>query len=248
MAEIELKVQLRSDKGSKKALTDLRKNSLIPGIVYGGKGGNTQVVVGEKELLTALKKGGKNVLLRLKHDKGEDTVIVKELQRHVVTSRPIHADFQRVSLTEKIDVKIRIVTVGEAPGVKLQGGIQEQVLRELKVRCFPNAIPEQVQVDVSKLNINETLYVSDLQIPEGVEVVEDPKHIVVHIVIPAAEEEKPAEDAVPGAAEPEVIAKGKKDEDEEGAAPAKDAKGAPAGKADAKPAGKAEAGKKDDKK
>ena len=218
MAEIELKVEIRPGKSTKKALSQMREGRMIPAVVYGGKGAHLVIVVGEKELLSALKSGGANALLRLKHEDGEDTVIVKALQRHVITSRPIHADFQRISLTEKIVVKVPITLVGEAPGVKLQAGILEHVLRELEVRCLANAIPQKIEADISALNIGEQAFVSGLKVPPDVEVLNDPKQIVANILVPAAEEEKPAEEvAAEGAlAEPEVIARGKeKGEDEE---------------------------------
>jgi large subunit ribosomal protein L25 len=260
MAEIELKAELRPDKGTKKVLSGYRSEKKIPGIVYGGEGGNVKVVVVEKEFLGAVKVGGVNVLLRLKHAKGEDTVIVKALQKHALTSRPIHVDFQRISLTEKIVVKVHIVIVGEAPGVKLQAGILEHALRELEIRCLPNAIPQKIEADISALNIGEQLFVSGLKVPADVEVLTDPKQIVANILIPAAEEEAPAEEvAVEGApGEPEIIAKGKeKAEGEEGAEAKPGAKpeagkagGKPeAGKPGAKPeAGKPAAGKKEEHK
>jgi large subunit ribosomal protein L25 len=260
MAEIELKVEIRAGKSTKKALSGMREGKMIPAVVYGGKGGNLVIIVGEKELLGALKAGGANALLKLKHEKGEDTVIVKALQRHVVTSRPIHADFQRISLTEKIVVKVPIVLVGEAPGVKLQAGILEHVLRELEVRCLPNAIPQKVESDISALNIGEQAFVSGLKVPPDVEVLNDPKQIVANILVPAAEEEKPAEEvaAEGGLAEPEVIAKGKEKGEEEGEAEAKPGAKPEAGKAGAKPeagkpgakpeAGKPAAGKKEEPK
>ncbi|MBI5243536.1 MAG: 50S ribosomal protein L25 [Elusimicrobia bacterium] len=252
MAEIELKVEIRLGKGTKKVLSEMRGGRMIPAVVYGGKGANLSVAVGEGDLLGALKAGGANALLKLKHEKGEDTVIVKALQRHVVTSRPVHADFQRISLTEKIEVKVPIEIVGEAPGVKLQGGILEHVLRELLVRCLPNAIPQRIDADISLLNIGEQLFVSSLKAPSEVEVLADPKQIVVNVLVPAAEEEKPAEEvAAEGAlAEPEVIAKGKEKGEEEGeAGEAKPGVKPEAGKPGAKPeAGKPAAGKKEEPK
>ncbi|MEK7656491.1 MAG: 50S ribosomal protein L25 [Elusimicrobiota bacterium] len=246
MAQIELKAEMR-EAGTKKALADMRKVRKIPGTVYGGKGKAFSIAIGEKELMSALKQGGTNVILRLKHDKGEDTVIVKEIQRHVVTSQPIHADFQRISLTEKITVKVPLHAVGEAPGVKLQGGVLEHVLREIEVRCLPNAIPQKIDLDVSKMDVGGEILVSQLPALPEVEYLQDPAQIVLHIIHVVVEKEaEPAADAAAG--EPEVIAKGKKEEGEEGEGAkegAKDAK-APAGKG--APAAKAEGGKKEEKK
>jgi len=190
-----------------------------------------------RQYMNALHRAVDEANLAATHAKGEDTVIVKVLQKHALTSRPIHADFQRISLTEKITVKVPIEVVGEAPGVKLQAGILERALHSLEIRCLPNAIPSKFDADVSALNIGEQLFVSGLKVPSDIEVLTDPKQIVVNILVPAAEEEKPAEEVpVEGAAaEPEVIAKGKEKEGEEGAE-AKPGEKAAAGKPGEKPA------------
>ncbi|MBI4422220.1 MAG: 50S ribosomal protein L25 [Elusimicrobia bacterium] len=234
--ELTLNAQVRESKSRKSELTKLRQDRLIPGVIYGGKKGPVNVVVAERELAKLTKAGGANAIIHLKHAKGEDTVILKALQRNVVTSQPIHADFQRISMTTKIEVRVPLHVVGEAPGVKTGGGILEHVLRELKVRALPGKIPQRVDVDVSRLNLNDKLEVKDLAIPEGVEVLDAADHIVVNVVQPTAEEvAAPAEGAAAGS-EPEIIAKGKKEEEAEGAA----AKGAAA---PAKPETKPEAKK-----
>lgn len=233
--ELTLSAEVR-EKSKKAELTKLRKDHLIPGVVYGGKKGPVNVVVAEKELVKLMKAGGANAIIRLKTGKGEDTVILKEMQRHVVTHQPIHADFQRISMTTKIEVKVPLHVAGEAPGVKTGGGILEHVLRELKVKALPAKIPQRIEVDVSNLQLNESVHVRDLRIPEDVEVLDAPDHIVVNVVQPTAEEAPaaPAEGAAAGT-EPEVIAKGKKEE--EGAEAGKEAAKAPAAapKAEAKP-------------
>lgn len=233
MKEIELKVELRQNgKGTKKELSGLRSTRMIPAVVYGGDKPPVSVVVSEKDLTKATKSGGANAILHLKHAKGEDTVILKVMQRHAVSLAPIHADFQRISLKEKIEVKVPIHVVGEAPGVKLHGGILEHVLRELRVRALPTAIPQKIDIDVSSLELNQNVLVKDVKVPNEVEVLDAADHIVLNVVQPTAEA-APAtpEAAAAGAAEPEVIAKGKKEEEgaegaEKGKAAAAPAKGA----------------------
>ena len=244
MQELQLEATVRESKSNKSQLTALRKDRLIPAVVYGGKKGPLAVIVREKELLKLTKSGGANAIIHLKHAKGEDTVILKELQRHVVTHQPIHADFQRISMTDKIEVKVPLHVIGEPPGVKLHGGVLEHILRELRVRALPGKIPQKIDLDVSALNLNESLFVKDVKAPEGVEFLDAPDHLVVNVVQPTAEEEKPAAEGVAGGvAEPEVIAKGKKDEEgAEGAAPAK---GAPAAKGGAPAKEGAKEGKKE---
>ncbi|MDE2141956.1 MAG: 50S ribosomal protein L25 [Elusimicrobia bacterium] len=245
--EITLKVDVRAAKGTKKELSSLRAESRIPAVIYGGETGPINIALSEREFMDARKKGGINAILRLKHPKGEETVMVKELQRHPVTDRPVHADFQRISLTKKIDARVPLIVVGVATGVKDFGGMLAIDLRELRIKALPTAIPQHIDVDVTKLGLHEALHVGDLSLPEGVEVVDDAKAVVVHVTIAKVEVvEEPVAGAVAAegaaaAAEPESSnTKGKKDEDgklvKETAKPgapaagAKDAKAAPAKK------------------
>jgi len=217
--EIKIDVDVRASKGTKKELSSLRAASRIPAVVYGGEGKPLNIALSERELMDARKKGGVNAILRLKHAKGEETVMVKELQRHPVTDRPVHADFQRISLTQKIDARVPLLVEGVATGVKDFGGMLAIDLRELRIKALPTAIPQHITVDVSKLGLHEALHVSDLKLPEGVEVVDDAKAVVVHVTIAKVEVvETPAAGATPaeGAApaEPESSStKGKKDEE-----------------------------------
>lgn len=241
MEKISIRAELRPQKGTKKGLSDLRKNTKIPGVVYGGGGQNLHVVVAGKELALALRAHGMNAILSLVHEKGEETVIVRELQRHAVSGHALHVDFQRIDMRKKIEVKVPIRVVGEASGVKNQGGVLEHVLRELSVRGMPGEIPQKIEVDVTPLDVGHGLLVKDLKVPAGLEVMEPADRVVVNVVHAMKEEEVAPATAEAGAegAEPEVIAKGKKEEGEEGeAAPAE--KGAKPGAA-AKPGEKAAA-------
>jgi large subunit ribosomal protein L25 len=149
--EITLDVEVRAEKGTKKVLSSLREASRIPAIVYGGEKPPVSIALSEKDLIDARKKGGANAILHLKHGKGQETVMVKELQRHPVTDRPVHADFQRISLTKKVDARVPLVIVGEAPGVKDFGGMLAYDLRELRIKALPTAIPQKIEVDISHL-------------------------------------------------------------------------------------------------
>jgi large subunit ribosomal protein L25 len=217
--EITLNVEVREAKGTKKALSTLRAASTIPAVVYGGTKGPIMLSLSEKDLMAARRKGGANAILRLKHAKGEETVIVKELQRHPVTDRPTHADFQRISLTTKIEAKVPLNILGEAPGVKTSGGMMSIDMRELRIKALPTAIPQKIDVDVSKLELHQSIFVKDLAMPEGVEILDSVEAAVIRIVL--AKVEVVAE-PVPGAvvegavaaAEPESAStKGKKDEE-----------------------------------
>lgn len=259
MAEIKVAAEIRGDKNTKHQLAELRRAQKIPAVVYGGKDKPMTLSVPVKELMEGLKKAGANAIIYLKHAEGTDTVILKELQRNVVTGAPLHADFKRIDLKVKVIVHVPIFTFGEAPGVKLHGGLLEHVMRQIEVRCLPTEIPKRIEVDVSVMGVGAAIHVRELVIPPGVEVLTSPEQVVVHVVIVKVEEAAvaaPVEGAVaaPGS-EPEVIAKGKKDEEGEAAAApgdkkaaAGDKKAAPGDKKGAAPAAPAaKAGAKKEK-
>jgi large subunit ribosomal protein L25 len=181
------------------------------------------MVVNPQELLSALG-ASENVLINLSLDGAEGThtctVILKELQLDPVKGRPLHADFQEISMERKIRVEVPLVLSGESLRVKGKGGILEQPLRQLFVECLPLNIPERISVDVSALDVGDAIHVRDLTVGEGVRILEDPARVVASVVALAAEEvaapveEKPAEPEVVGKkekveAEPEAEAKTK---------------------------------------
>ena len=216
--EIKLDVAVRAEKGTKKELSTMRAGAQIPAVVYGGERPSIKIALSEKEFLGARKKGGVNAILCLRHPGGTETVMIKELQRHPVTDRLIHADFQRISLTRKIDAKVPIIVIGEATGVKDFGGMLAHDLRELRIKALPTAIPQKIEVDVSSLGLHEALRVKDLKLPAGVEVLDAGDHVVVHVTLAKVEvvETPVAAVAAEGAeaAEPESAnTKGKKDEE-----------------------------------
>ncbi|MBI4051657.1 MAG: 50S ribosomal protein L25 [Elusimicrobia bacterium] len=216
MEQIILTVDLREKKTTKGKTKALRQSRKVPAVIYGGKKSPLSVVVTEEDLLRTVRLAGANAILTLKHPEGSDTVILKQMQRHVVTDRPIHIDFQRISMKEKIEVKVPLKIVGEAPGVKLHGGILEHILRELKIRCLPTQIPHDIEVDVTGLEIGHGVAVKDLKIPQDLEVLEDLNHIIVNVVVPTEEEAPVPEVAAVASTEPEVISKGKKEEEAQG--------------------------------
>ena len=243
---------------SKGKLNGLRRSGWLPAVLYGGQkkskkgqGDSISLKVNEKNFLKMLSGGQKsNAIFEIKVGGESANAVIKELQRDVVTRKFIHVDFQRISMAEKIELLVPVRLAGEAPGVKLSGGILEHITREVKISCLPKDIPAEIKVDISQLNIGQGVSVKDIPSVSGVTILSDPHLLVANIVAPTIlEEVTPA--AAPVAAEPEVIAKGKKPEEgKEGAvpAPAAAAKGAaPAGKtqekAPAPPAAKTPAGK-----
>lgn len=192
-----------------------RREGLIPAVVYGAGKDPKTFWVSFKDIERAFHKArSTNVLFEL----GKDTVLLKEIQKDLISDTPLHIDFLRIKLTEKVEVDVPLRLTGESKGVKNQGGILEHLLRELKVRTLPTEIPEAISIDVSDLEIGQGLLVKDLKIPQGLEISTDANHIVVNVVAPAKEEAAPAPVEAVAEAQPEVIGKGKK-EAAEGASP-----------------------------
>jgi len=230
MEQVELKAEIRQEIG-KEAVRRLRQQGLIPAVVYGGAADTVNIKVGARDFEKALHtSAGENVLLNLRLSgagrKAERTVIIKEIQYDPVKGDIYHVDFNHISLKESIKVKVPVATRGESPGVK-EGGSLEQILWEVEVECLPTQIPEKIEVDLSSLQIGDMVYVKDLDLPGGVDVLNPPEDVVVSCVPPkvVVEEVVPAAEEV---AEPEVI--GKKEEEEvpeeapEEARPKKEAK------------------------
>jgi len=222
MEKINLKAKLREELG-KEAVKKLRAQGLIPAVVYKGKN-SLNIKVPSKDFLEVIHtKAGENVVvnLQIESKKPSRTAIIKETQYHPVRGDILHVDFNEISLTEVLTVKVPIAVKGEAEGIK-EGGVLEHALWEIEVECLPTQIPENIPVDVSPLKIGDSILVKDLHLPGGVKVLSDPETTVVSLAVPRVEEEevaKPEEEAV----EPEVIMEKKPEEEEE--APAEEAKG-----------------------
>lgn len=244
--ELELKPRDLGEK-DKRNLTQLRNEGWIPAVLY-GHGNPVQVAVNSKIFRAATHtKAGVNALFTLKVG-GESTLgVIKEIQRHIIKHNPIHVDFQRINVKEKLEISVPTHTVGDSPGVKNSGGILEHITREVRIRCLPDDIPASIDIDVSHLEVGHGIKVKDLPELKGVEFLTPKDTIIVNVVMPKVEEEKPAAgaEAAAGAAEPEVIAKGKKPEEgAEGAAPAAGAAAAKGAAPAAAPAAKKEEKKK----
>jgi len=209
MALIDLEVSPRQETG-KNPNRRLRVAGTIPAVIY-GHGDNAKISVSLRSLQLAMIKGdGSRSILRVK-GAGLDgtTVVIRELQRHPVTDRIIHADLGRVRMDEKIVFTVPITLVGQAPGVKF-GGFLSQLLRKVEVRCTPDLVPSHLDADISGLQLGKSLHVSDLQVGQGVEILTPAEDPIAIVAIPRGTKEE-ATAAEPGTAvaEPEVIKKGK---------------------------------------
>ena len=220
MAEITLNAETRSDRG-KNASRRLRRQGLVPAIVYGGKGDNISVAVDPKALQKVLRsEAGRNAILRLEiAGVGPANTILKSWQVDPLRDKFLHADFYRIAMDVELKVTVPVAVKGEAPGVKTQGGVLELVTRQIEVQCLPGDIPERIEVDVSDLGLNQAIRVSDLPVSAKVNVLESPDLVVVHVIavkeeVPAAAAPAPTEGEAAAPAEPEVLKKGKKEEEE----------------------------------
>jgi large subunit ribosomal protein L25 len=207
------------DQAGKGAARTLRSKGLIPAVIY-GHGRDPQ----------SLSLNARDLDKLLGHIQAESTVIevsvggttsktlIREIQRHPIKRQILHVDFQALVAGEKVTVSIPIVLEGIPEGVRLGGGVLDQTLRELEIEVDPSSIPDHIEFDVTNMVIGDSVHVSDLKLPEGVEVLDDPETSVAVLAAPRAViEETAAAEPVEGAegvAEPEVIGKGLGDEEE----------------------------------
>ena len=189
MLQRELSVTKRSQAGSS-AAGRLRRQGLVPAVLF-GRGADSNALAVDAKAMRELLHGGHNVVVRLSvEDGGEDspTVMMREIQRHPLTGALLNVDFQRISLTEKVQAQVSVTLVGEAPGLK-QGGVLDHVLREVEVEALPTDLSERIELDVSHLRVGESLHVSDLVAPAGVAILADATDVVVSMFVPRAVEE-----------------------------------------------------------
>ena len=221
MSEITVNAETRNDFG-KNASRRLRHKGMVPAVVYGGEGGNISVTVDPKALQTVLRsEAGRNAILKLEiAGQGATNAILKSWQVDPVKENFLHADFFRIAMDIAIRVTIPLAVRGEARGVKTDGGILELVLRQIEVECLPGDIPERIEVDVSELGMNQAIRVSELPVTAKVKVLQNPDQVVIHVVSVKEEVVAPVAavpvegEVVPAApAEPEVLKKGKKEEE-----------------------------------
>jgi len=207
------------DQAGKGAARTLRSKGFIPAVIYGH---------GRDPLSLSLNARDLDKLLG--HIQAESTVIevsvggttaktlIREIQRHPIKRQILHVDFQALVAGEKVTVSIPIVLEGIPEGVRLGGGVLDQTLRELEIEVDPSSIPDHIEFDVTNMVIGDSVHVSDLKMPDGVEVLDDPETSVAVLAAPRAViEETAATEPVEGAegvAEPEVIGKGPGDEEE----------------------------------
>jgi len=197
-----------------KKVGTLRREGKLPGVIYGHHFNAQPIVMNLKDATKALLQTTASTIITVVLDGKEQPALVREKQKNYLRNEFIHVDFQAVSLTEKLRAKVNIELVGTAPAVRNFNGVVVEGVNAISVESLPQDLPERFVVDVSHLeNIGDAIYLKDLNIPASVELLDSPDELVVLITAPAAEEVEEAPAAEAGA-EPEVIEKGKKEEEE----------------------------------
>ena len=209
MRKRELKAELRKELGTR-AARRLRRQGLIPGVIYGRNIEPVHIVVKEKELKPLLESGSRFVSVSV-GDAVYDA-IVQDVHFDYLNERLLHVDLHRVLMTERVRMAVPLVFKGE-PKCGPGGGIVERHLEELEVECVASKAPESIEVDLSALDVGDALHVGDLSLPEGVEAVVSADVAVVSVVAPKVEEETEVTEEEEH--EPEVVKKPKKEEEEE---------------------------------
>ena len=220
MATVSLSANSRDATGKGAART-LRSQGQVPAVIY-GHGRDPQ----------PLALNARDLDKMLSHIQAESTVIevtvggqtaktlIREIQRHPIRRQILHVDFQALVAGEKVTVSIPILLIGVPEGVRLGGGVLDQTLRELEVKVDPSNIPDHVELDVTNMVIGDSKHVSDLSLPSGVEVLDDAETSVAVVAAPRAVIEEtavvaePVEGEAGAVAEPEVIGRGKEEDDE----------------------------------
>ncbi|MEM6455072.1 MAG: 50S ribosomal protein L25 [Acidobacteriota bacterium] len=213
MSDFVLEVEERHETG-KNVNRRLRAAGKVPAVVYGGDRAPTPIQVERRDVERLMRSAeNENIVFLLKLAGTERTrhTMVRALDYDPVTRAMLHIDFQRVDLSQPVRVTVPLETVGVAPGVKVDGGLVDFVTREIEVECLPNQIPGHVSVDISSLELGQHVEASALTLPEGVALLTDAERVILSITGSAMEieeEEGDGEDV-----EPEVIARGKAEED-----------------------------------
>lgn len=208
----------KRERTGKGAGRELRRQGLIPAVIYGPEIESIPLIINSLELKSVIStEAGENVLIDLKIEDDnkvlQKLVMVKEIQFNPVSRSYLHADLYEVRLDRTITVAVPIHLEGTPEGVK-EGGIVQHGLREVEVECLPTKIPESIDLDISMLNIGQGIHISDIQLPEGVDIKADEELLVASVIAPTVEEEvAPAEEAAEE--EAEAVPEGEEKKEEE---------------------------------
>lgn len=223
MQNFKIEGQVREGRGKGPARR-VRTTGMVPAVLYGNKKDAISLTVDAKQVAKILRsETGHNTIFTVTVAQGaEEKAMVRDWQVDPISGRLLHVDLFRIAMDVRMRVMVPVHTFGEAQGVKLQGGVFETVTREVEVECLPADIPEEFRVDVTDMMIGKQLRAADLPFdPAKIKLVTDPIRVIAHVVVLKKEEEPVADAAVTAdaaPAEPEVMKKGKKEEEGDGEA------------------------------
>ncbi|MCK8817030.1 50S ribosomal protein L25 [Natroniella sulfidigena] len=210
MERLELNAEVREETG-KGTARRLRREGLIPGVLYGRERQPVNLKLNAKKVDKLI---GGNVILDLELD--DDTtqpVMVKEVQRDVIKGDLLHIDLYQINLDEKVEIEVPVELVGPAAGER-EGGILEQILRELEVACLPTDIPDTIKADVTELEVGQSLSVAELEVSDDIEILTDGDETIATVVVPTELDLEPAEAEEEELEEPEVIGEDVEEDEE----------------------------------
>lgn len=225
MQQAKLEAQQRNTFGKQNA-RDLRKEGRVPAVLYGRAQDTLAIQVNERTFKQFLRTYGENVIINMEVGAGDtETVIIKEIQRHPVDKQKlIHADFIRISLDEPVTSAVPVVIVGSPPGVQ-EGGVLEIPLRQVTLHCLPMQMPNDITIDVSHLDIGDSVTVSELTLDEEIDILDEPERTIAMVSQPriqledelteGEEGEGEEEEAGEEPTEPEIISRRRDDDDDE---------------------------------
>ena len=204
----------KRDAGGKNVARRIRREGNVPAILYGPDVENISLVLNKRDIFDILKsETGENTIFQVDLEKDKPEVMIKDYQQDVTTDEILHVDLFRISMDKEIRVTVPIVLTGDPVGVKAEGGFVEFATRDVDVECLPKDIPENIEVDISELHLNQSLKVEDLAQIEGVKMMADPQAVIVMVEAPSVEEEVEEvleeEEIMAEGDQPEVIKKEK---------------------------------------
>jgi large subunit ribosomal protein L25 len=216
--EFKIKANKREIFG-KNAARRLRREGMIPAVIYGARDVTVSLDLKKQEIFNILRaETGENTIFQISFDSEMKDAMIKEIQRDPVTDEILHADFIQITMDKTVRISVPVLTVGEAVGVKTEGGFVDLMTREVELECLPKDIPENIEVDISDLHLHQSLKVEDIAPIEGVEILSAPDAILVLVEAPSKEEEievvEEEEEIISEGEEPEVIKKEKAEGEE----------------------------------
>jgi large subunit ribosomal protein L25 len=216
--EFKIKANKREIFG-KNAARRLRREGMIPAVIYGARDVTVSLDLKKQEIFNILRaETGENTIFQISFDSEMKDAMIKEIQRDPVTDEILHADFIQITMDKTVRISVPVLPVGEAVGVKTEGGFVDLMTREVELECLPKDIPENIEVDISDLHLHQSLKVEDIAPIEGVEILSAPDAILVLVEAPSKEEEievvEEEEEIISEGEEPEVIKKEKAEGEE----------------------------------